>query len=190
MWIPILIVVLLILSIYNIIMIRVLKGRISETKDSIHSSVSWAKEDLRNDLSGIKAVLRVLASGGRVTRDMVDEGRPYADMSAADASKLLDSPHRAVVLDVRTNEEYMAGHIPGCRLIPVDEIENRADEVPRDADPILVICQGGGRSAAACEILSNKGFTNLVNIYDGMGAYPGKREIGISIRPPAPRKND
>jgi rhodanese-related sulfurtransferase len=51
----------------------------------------------------------------------------------------------------------------------------------------LVVCQGGGRSAAACEILSEKGYVNLVNIYDGMGSWPGKREIGVAIRPPEKR---
>lgn len=182
----IIIVLLILATIYNLIMIKVLKNRIEETKDSIQGSVAWAKEDLRNDMAGIKAVLRVIAGGGRITADMVEEGRPYADMSAADMHTLLSAPHKAVVLDVRTHEEYMAGHIPGCTLIPVDEVDNRAHEIPRNAEPLLVICQGGGRSAAACEILSKKGFTNLVNIYDGMGAYPGKRELGIAIRPPAP----
>ncbi|HSE42454.1 MAG TPA: rhodanese-like domain-containing protein, partial [Acidobacteriota bacterium] len=77
--------------------------------------------------------------------------------------------------------------IPGSKLIPVDEIENRFLEVPREANPLLVVCQGGGRSAAACEILSQKGFINLVNIHDGMGAWPGKKEIGVAIRPPEKR---
>lgn len=178
--------ILVVMVLYCLLMIKILKKRIEDTKDSIQSSISWAKEDLRNDMTGIKSVLRVLSAGGRVTDEMVDEGRPYADMSASDVHKLLSGPNKAVVLDVRTSEEYMAGHIPGCMLIPVDEVENRTQDIPVNADPLLVICQGGGRSAAACEILSKKGYTNLVNVYDGMGAYPGKKEIGIAIRPPAP----
>lgn len=177
--------ILVLTTLYCLIMIKILKKRIEDTRDSIQSSVSWAKEDLRNDLSGIKAVLRVLSAGGRVTTDMVEEGRPYADLSAAEVHKMLSGANTAVVLDVRTHEEYIAGHIPGCLLVPVDEVENRAHEIPQTAEPLLVICQGGGRSAAACEILSKKGYTNLVNVYDGMGAYPGKKEIGIAIRPPA-----
>jgi rhodanese-related sulfurtransferase len=92
-----------------------------------------------------------------------------------------------VVIEVRSQSEYLAGHMPGSKLIPVDEIETRFNEVPREANPILVVCQGGGRSAAACEILSEKGYVNLVNIYDGMGSWPGKREIGVAIRPPEKR---
>jgi rhodanese-related sulfurtransferase len=138
-------------------------------------------------MKGIRTLVGILASGGRVSKDMVEEGKPFSDVSAADAAKILSEPNQAVVIDVRTQSEYLSGHIPGCKLIPVDEIENRYAEVPREANPVLVVCQGGGRSAAACEILSQKGFVNLINIADGMGAWPGKKEIGVPIRPPDKR---
>jgi rhodanese-related sulfurtransferase len=173
-----------ILSLYNFLAIRSLKKQIENAKDGFQNSISWAKEDLRNDMNGIRTVVNILASGGKVTKDMVEEGKPFADISAADAAKMLSEPNQAVVIDVRTQSEYLSGHIPGSKLIPVDEIENRFLEGPREANPLLVVCQGGGRSAAACEILSQKGFMNLVNIYDGMGAWPGKKEIGVPIRPP------
>ena len=172
------------LSLYNLLAIRSLKKQIAEAKDGFQNSISWNKEDLRNDINGIRTVVKILASGGKVSNDMVEEGKPFSDVSAADVAKLLSGPNQAVVIDVRTQSEYLSGHIPGCKLIPVDEIENRFAEVPRDANPVLVVCQGGGRSAAACEILSQKGYMNLVNIYDGMGAWPGKKEVGVSIRPP------
>jgi rhodanese-related sulfurtransferase len=173
------------LSLYCLLAIRSLRKQISEAKDSMQSLVSWSKEDLRNDMSGIRTVMKVAAAGGRITADMIDEGKPFADISAAEAEKLLSQGQDATVIDVRTPSEYQAGHIHGAALIPVDEIEERAGEVPRNVKTVMVVCQGGGRSAAACEILSKKGFVNLVNIYDGMGAWPGKKEIGISIRPPA-----
>ncbi len=172
------------LSLYNLLAIRSLKKRIEDTKDSLQNTISWTKDDLRNDMKGLRTVLKIFASGGKITDDMVDEGKPFADLPAAEAAKLLSQPNQAVVIDVRSQSEYLSGHIPGSKLIPVDEIEERFTEVPREARPILVVCQGGGRSAAACEILSQKGYVNLVNIYDGMGAWPGKREIGVAIRPP------
>jgi rhodanese-related sulfurtransferase len=172
-------------SLYSLLAIRSLRRQISDTKDSITSQISWAKEDLRNDMNGIRTVLRVLSDGGRVTRDMVDEGKPYSDISAVEAEALLRGGKSAAVIDVRTPSEYLAGHIPGSKLIPVDEIEQRVSEVPRNTDALLLVCQGGGRSAAACEILSKFGFVNLINIADGMGAWPAKKEIGVAIRPPA-----
>jgi phage shock protein E len=176
--------VVVLLSLYNLLALKNIRKTVGELKDSIHSQVSWAKEDLRDDISGVKIVLKVLAAGGRVTEDMVDDGKPFADISAADAVQFLQQNPDTVVLDVRTSSEYQTGHVPGSKLIPVDEIENRLHEVPRDAPNLLVICQGGGRSAAACQFLSEKGYKNLMNIYDGMGGWPGKREIGVTIRPP------
>jgi phage shock protein E len=177
--------ILTLLALYNLIALKSLRKKIEEIKDSIHSQVSWAKEDLRDDISGIKTVMKVMAAGGRVTSDMVDEGKPFADISAADAAKFLKDNPDTVVIDVRTSSEFQSGHIPGAKLIPVDEIENRTSEVPRDAKNVLVTCQGGTRSAAACQLLSEKGFTNLLNMHDGMGSWPAQKEIGVTIRPPA-----
>jgi rhodanese-related sulfurtransferase len=177
--------ILAILSFYNLMALISIRKSIRETKDSIQSQVSWAKEELRNDISGVKTVMKVFAAGGRVTPDMVEDGKPFADISAADAVTFLKQNPETVVVDVRTSSEFQAGHIPGARLIPVDEIENRIAEIPREAQHVLVTCQGGGRSSAACQFLSEKGYTNLINIYDGMGAWPAQKEIGVTIRPAA-----
>jgi rhodanese-related sulfurtransferase len=180
----------LLLSLYHFLAAKRFKKQIEEVKDGVQNSIQWAKEDLRTDIAGLRKVIKIMAEGGRVTADMVDEGKPYSDLSAAEASQYLSENKPAVVIDVRTPSEYLAGHIPDAQLIPVDEIEYRANEVPKDGKTIFVVCQGGGRSAAACEILSNLGYKNLVNIYNGMGSWPGKKEIGPTIKPPASAKTN
>ncbi len=184
--------VLVLFALYLLVAIRSLRKQITQVKESLESTLSWSKEDLRNDMGSIRSVMKVLAAGGRVTPDMIDQGKPFADMSAAETEKFLnqDPTPNAIVLDVRTPSEYMAGHIPGAKLVPLDEIEVRMNEVPRNVQTLFVVCQGGTRSAAACEVLSQSGFTNLVNVYDGTAAWPGKKEIGVSIRPPASSKNE
>lgn len=182
--------ILMVLALYNIMALKKLRKKIEEVKDSIHSQVSWAKEDLRGDIAGVKTVMKVLAAGGNVTDEMIDEGKPYSDISAADAVKFLKQNPETVVLDVRTSSEFQEGHIPGARLIPIDEIENRLNEVPKQVKHLLVTCQGGTRSAAACQFLSEKGYTNLLNMYDGMGSWPAQKEIGVTIRPPADAKQN
>jgi Rhodanese-related sulfurtransferase len=183
----ILLVAFVLFALYALLAMRSLRKQIADAKDSFQSTLSWSKEDLRNDIAAVKGVIKVLAAGGRVTPDMIEENKPFADMSAADAEKFLNQspPPDAVVVDVRTPSEYMAGHIPGAKLVPIEELEGRINEVPRDVKTLFVVCQGGTRSAAACEILSKSGFTNLVNIYDGTASWPGKKEVGVSIRPPS-----
>ena len=70
------------------------------------------------------------------------------------------------VLDVRGRAEWEAGHLPGVENIPVGYLEYRLDEVPRDR-PLVVHCQGGGRSAIAASLLRSKGFVNVVNLGGG-----------------------
>ena len=181
--------ILAILALYNLMALKSAHKKMEEIKDSIQSQVSWAKDDLRGDINGMKTVLKVMAAGGNVTADMVEEGKPFSDISAADAVKFLKENPDTVVVDVRTNSEFQSGHIPGARLIPVDEIENRLTEVPKDAKHLLVTCQGGARSAAACQFLSEKGYTNLLNMYDGMGGWPAQKEMGAMTPTPATKQN-
>src|SRR5688500_15418667 len=98
-------VLLAILAFYNFLALKSLRKKMEEIKDSIHSQVSWAKEDLRGDISGIKTVMKIMADGGKVTPDMVDEGKPFSDISAADAVRFLQENPETIVVDVRTSSE-------------------------------------------------------------------------------------
>lgn len=61
-----------------------------------------------------------------------------------------------VLFDVRTPEEYAEGHVPGARLLPLDQVGDRAQEVPDDCE-VYLICRSGGRSAKALGILEGFG---------------------------------
>ena len=61
------------------------------------------------------------------------------------------------MLDVRNPDEYEAGHVAGAKLIPLDELGARLDEVP-EADPLYVICAVGGRSLVATKALVQAGY--------------------------------
>lgn len=80
---------------------------------------------------------------------------------------------KALFIDVRTPEEYSQGHIRGSILIPLDELEKRASEVPKDKK-VLIICRSGARSARANRLLQESGFVNTVSVRGGMSAWPGE----------------
>ena len=81
----------------------------------------------------------------------------------------------AVLLDVRTPEEYRGGHIPGSKNIPLQTID-RVDTVAENKDTALyVYCQSGARSRQAAGMLKQMGYTNVNNI-GGIAAYAGKVE--------------
>jgi|ERR1022692_194522 rhodanese-related sulfurtransferase len=78
-------------------------------------------------------------------------------------------PDDAFLLDVREPDEWEAGHAPGARHIPLGELSERSDEVPR-AGTIYVICRSGARSARAAQALTGAGWQAL-NVDDGMHGW-------------------
>lgn len=75
----------------------------------------------------------------------------------------------ATLLDVRNPDEYEEKHIAGALLIPLGELGDRLDEVPK-ADPLYVICAGGGRSLRAAEALAGVGF-NALSVASGTNGW-------------------
>ena len=80
-----------------------------------------------------------------------------------------------IILDVRTPGEYRDGHIPGARLIPLDELPNRLHDVPKE-EKVYVICRSGNRSSQAVRLLRDKGFSNVYNVTSGMNGWKGPIE--------------
>ncbi len=72
---------------------------------------------------------------------------------------------RELWIDVRSADEYSAGHIPGHANIPHDEITLRISELTTDKNtPIQLYCRSGRRSGIAVELLQQQGFTNVSNV--------------------------
>lgn len=77
-----------------------------------------------------------------------------------------------LILDVRDEAEFAAGHISNAKHIPVAELENRIKEIQRFKDkPVIVNCQGGVRSSKACAVLRKLEFTQLNNLQGGLNAW-------------------
>ena len=81
----------------------------------------------------------------------------------------------AVLLDVRTPQEYREGHIPGSQNMPLQQLD-KVEEVTENKDTVLyVYCRSGARSRQAVSLLQAMGYTNVHNI-GGIAAYSGKVE--------------
>ena len=81
----------------------------------------------------------------------------------------------AVLLDVRTPEEYAGGHIAGSRNLPLQVITRVEEEIPDKTTPVFLYCQSGGRSRRAAAFLEKIGYENAVNI-GGLASYSGPLE--------------
>ena len=105
------------------------------------------------------AVMLLTACGQDIEND---QGAVYVNITAEEAKQIMDTEEGYIVLDVRTQEEYNEGHIPGATQISHEEIAEKAEEVLTDKDQlILVYCRSGRRSKLAAEALVELGYTNI-----------------------------
>jgi len=96
------------------------------------------------------------------------------------------------VVDVRTLEEFELHRIRGAHLLPVQQLQQRHGEIPREsAKKILIYCEHGVRSVGACSALAQSGWKNIVNMTGGMAEWldaglpvaRGSQADDISLRP-------
>ncbi|WP_232219031.1 rhodanese-like domain-containing protein [Chloroflexus sp. Y-396-1] len=95
----------------------------------------------------------------------------------AQLKTMLDQNENFVLLDVRTPAEFVQdGRVAQSILIPLQELEQRLNELPTDK-PIVCICRSGNRSATACDLLRSRGY-EAINVAGGMRAW---KAAGYSI---------
>ena len=91
-----------------------------------------------------------------------DQEAAYMNITAEEATQIMESREGYIILDARTQEEYDQGHIPGAIVISHEEIMEKAEEVLTDKEQlILVYCRSGRRSKIAAEALVELGYTNI-----------------------------
>lgn len=85
----------------------------------------------------------------------------------------------ALLIDVRSPQEWAQGHLEGAVLVPLDQLQPRIGRVAPDPDRTLIVyCASGARSAMACALLRQMGYQNLLN---GGGLQPLARAMGQAI---------
>ena len=105
-----------------------------------------------------------------------DQGAVYVNITAEEAKQIMDTEEGYIILDVREQDEYDAGHIPGAILIPYMQIEEKAEKVLTDKEQmILVYCRSGRRSKIAAEALVELGYTNIKE-FGGIIDWPYETE--------------
>ncbi len=104
---------------------------------------------------------------------------PVDSMDAVQAKKYIDEHEQGsyTLLDVRQPKEYEAGHIPGARLIPLPELNDRFAEIDPEK-PAIVYCAIGGRSRVAAQMLAGKNFSSVYNLSGGFKAWQGNYAVG------------
>jgi NADPH-dependent 2,4-dienoyl-CoA reductase/sulfur reductase-like enzyme/rhodanese-related sulfurtransferase len=100
------------------------------------------------------------------------------DVKHVSPDQLGDLGGYPLFLDVRTEGEYLGGHIPGCVHVYLDELRARLDEIPRGRD-IVVYCLTGYRSYIGCRILMERGYDRVSNLTGGIRIIRQFQKAGL-----------
>lgn len=95
----------------------------------------------------------------------------YADISPSELHAALERGEPMQVIDVRSDNEWNAGHIDGAVHLFGGELEKNLDQLPDRDATLAIVCGGGYRSTVAASVLRRNGFSNVVNMVGGMGAW-------------------
>ncbi len=109
---------------------------------------------------------------------MVDTPQALAPQAYQEQFSTAGAAHQ--LIDVRTPEEFAAGHIPGAVNIPIDELGGRLSELSQ-AEPVVVYCRSGNRSAQAARILDQAGYSG---VYD-LGGVIAWQQAGLPLECPS-----
>ena len=107
------------------------------------------------------------------------EAKTYRQITMQEAVEMMEKEENYIILDVRTHEEFAAGHIPGAIVVPNETIGT--EEIPQLPDKdqlIMVYCRSGNRSKQASDKLVKQGYTNIVE-FGGIIDWPGETISGM-----------
>lgn len=111
-----------------------------------------------------------VVSGGMLLAPMLRGGSKNG--VTTNQAVLLINRQDAVVVDVRSAEEFAGGHLPDARNIPPAEFDKRLDEIGKNRKrPVILVCQSGMRSATAIDQLQKAGFEQVFSLDGGIAAW-------------------
>ena len=100
-------------------------------------------------------------------------------VNATQATMLINREDAAII-DVREMSEYVDGHLPESRNIPLGQLEQRLGDLEKKKEaPVILVCQSGARSAEACKKLAGLGFARAYNLDGGVAAW---RSAGLPLK--------
>lgn len=93
------------------------------------------------------------------------------EIGTLEATRLINQGH-SLVLDVRDQKDFAAGHLPKARHIPLRDLAGRLGEIGKYKDkPVIVTCRGGAKAGMACRFLRRSGFNNVFQLKGGVASW-------------------
>ena len=126
----------------------------------------------------ILLMMTLLLTGCAVPKPAT-EANTYRRITMQEAVEMMEKEENYIILDVRTHEEFAAGHIPGAIVIPNETIgTEEISQLPDHDQLIMIYCRSGNRSKQASDKLVKLGYTNIIE-FGGINSWPGETVSGM-----------
>ena len=123
-------------------------------------------------------IVVALVSGGMLAWPFLRRGAGGPWVNTLEATQLINRSD-ALVIDLRSAEDYAKGHILGAKNIPLAELERRKGELDKHkAKPVIMHCGDGNRAGGGVALLRKGGFANVVNLSGGYAAW---QQAGLPV---------
>ena len=158
-------------------------------------SLEEDNKDLRDELNRALQIIRSqllhVKKGEPVSDEAIEKGLGYNVVAGEDVPVFLKRNPDAVILDVRTQQEFQLGHLPNAIHIPIDQLGYRVEELKQhQSKPVISYCASGARAEVACELLTDHRFAHIYLMTGGIGAYPEKLEVPSQGQTNAPKPEE
>jgi rhodanese-related sulfurtransferase len=128
-------------------------------------------------LDNIFLIAIAFISGGMLAWPLVRSRAAGPALTTLQATQLING-RNAVIVDVRTPEEFAKGSLPGARNVPADKLAEKTRDIKKDK-PLIVVCASGSRAGRAAAQLRASGFAEVYVLAGGLAAW---REAGLPVR--------
>ncbi len=112
---------------------------------------------------------------GYVPEELLENHPKNESLKTISVTELAAGKH--YIVDVRTSQEWEAGHIKGAQHLELSKFKQTIDQIPKDRE-IALICGGGNRSSVAASVLKKNGYPHVVNVRGGMSAW---KQAGLDV---------
>lgn len=128
--------------------------------------------------NNILLIAVAVVSGAMLLWPMLRRNSGGSSVNTLQATQLINRED-ALVLDVREAIEYVAGHVPGAKNVPLGQLETRVAEIQKyKAKPVIVVCASGSRASGAIAILNK---LNFANVHKLSGGFPTWQQAGLPV---------
>lgn len=137
---------------------------------------------LESELDTLRAQVAGLSQGVPVSQECLLGTAAFSPVPAAQLDDFRGRVPSVLLLDVRPDADWEAGHIPEAKHVVAAQLAGRLMELHDPLQPVVVVGQDGNDALEACQVLASAGFRFVFHATGGMAAYPGKT-VRSSIAP-------